>query len=190
MESELLTTDGDVAAIIETVTKLHEPRGMGITDPDTSAQAPLVFAPAGVKLIDIKSELDKWLPAPRRLKGRAVAETLDGFVELVKRHSTDRTAIFAVCGAAPSLTAIIDYHGPSIGGSAPDPSFCEHRVTYAFPKTAELLAWERSAGWMAQQAFAQFLDAQRFDLVDPLDAAIEPGNIAHDVMSRAASRGS
>ena len=180
----------DVAAVIETMKALHAPTTMDVLDPLTGDRRPLVFVPKGMEIIDVKAELDQYLERPRRLRGTARTETLRSFCELVVRHKTPDTAIFATSGASPSLVAVIDYHemnGES--GTGSKAAFAEHRITYAFPKTAELKAWEKAIGWHGQQAFAQFLDAQRFELADPLDIETPAdGSIVQEVMLKATPR--
>lgn len=191
MEGKLLSTGGDAASIIETVAKLHNPVVVMVKDPETGLESPMVFAPDGLSACDVKTELDQWLESPRRLKGKATAGTLQSFCDLVNRHKTPDTAIFASSPDAPLLTSVIDYHernGESGAGSAP--SWCEHRISYAFPKTPQLIAWQQASGSMvSQQAFAQFLDLRRFELVDPLDIGTpDDGSIVQEVMLKATPR--
>lgn len=190
-ESELISTSeaSGVAAAIDAVTKLHEPKLVMVTDPVTETAVPLVFAPKGLGLHDVKAELDPWLKRPRRLKGKCSAETLASFCGLVNRHRTEATAVFAVSGDRPSLVAVIDYHEMNgVSGAGSTPSFAEHRIAYAFPFTPEFIAWKAAFGWLGQQAFAQFLDARRFELVDPLDAEVLEGGVVQEVMLKATPR--
>lgn len=185
----MLDIKNDAAPIIETVKDLHKPQVVMVKDPITGREVPLVFGPKGFDCYEAKIDLDAWLDAPRRLKGQATTETLQGFIDLVVRHKVPDTAIFARSGDAPTLLAVIDYHkrnGESGAGSSP--TFCEHKVLYAFPKTPELLAWQKAGGWQGQQAFAQFLDTRRFDLIDPLDVEVKEGTMVHDIMMKATAR--
>lgn len=105
---------------------------------------------------------------PARKFGQAEAQTLESFCELVNRHKTADSAIFADANwEAPSLTAVIDYHQAKNGGLA---AFGKHRVHYAFPLSDEWQAWTKLDGKkMSQEDFAYFLEDRVAELSAPTD---------------------
>ncbi len=177
-------------AVIDAVKGLHNPLDWCFTDPQFEDQnARVVVLPKGMELHSVKKFHDEWLERPRRLKGRAIVESQQSFCELVALHKRMDTTIFASSEGGYSLQAVVDYYPKGELGAGSTPSFCEHRITYSFPQTAALVAWQGANAWRSQGAFAQFLDAQRFDLIDPLD--IEKPNeksIVHEVMFRSTPR--
>jgi hypothetical protein len=99
---------------------------------------------------------EEWRIHPARKRGTANVSTLASFIELVRRHQTDHSAIFASTSWPKlGLLAVIDYHEKDDG----NPAFCQHKVSYAFPTTDEFKAWMDVDGKsMPQQAFAAFIE--------------------------------
>lgn len=183
-----MESKNDAQAIIDAVKELHGVELQYAYEKDGSRQAPVFVVPKGVEIRDAKPYLDQWLERPRRLKGTATAETLQSFYEQVNQHKTLDTVVFA-SRAYNTLTAVIDHHGKGELGSGSTPSFCEHRIVYSFPISQELRAWKGAGEWRGQNAFAQFLDQRRFELVDPLDVEeIPKDSIMYDVLTRALPR--
>ena len=175
-------------ALIELMERLHCTKLTEVPSLSGGPGAPVFIIPKGMEVRDAKPFLDLWLERPRRLKGTATAETLQSFHEQVNQHKTLNTVVFA-SRASNALTAVIDYHGKGDLGAGSTPSFCEHHIVYSFPISAELKAWKAAGEWRGQNAFAQFLDARRFELVDPLDCVdIPKGSIMYDVLMRALPR--
>lgn len=106
---------------------------------------------------------------PVRKSGTAQAQTLDTFCDLVNRHRTEHSAIFADADwRKPSFTAVIDYHEAANGGRA---DFGKHRIHYAFPLSEEWKAWMAKDGEpMKQEQFAWFLEDRVAELAAPTDA--------------------
>lgn len=177
----------DAQAIIDAVTRCHDVHYRTISDPETGNELPILFRPADMVGYDPKPLLDQWLDAPRRLKGTAKVETQSSFCALVEQHKTANTVIFASVENR-QLVCVVDYHGKGDLGAGSLPSFCEHRIEYNFPLSPEFKAWETSP-WRTQGAFAQYLDASRFDLLDPLDTEpVVKGTVLYDVLYRMAPR--
>ncbi len=108
-----------------------------------------------------------WRDAPQRKTGTATVFTLDTFNELVNRHKTGNSAIFADTNwEKPSLTAVIDYHGKEADNG-------KHRIHYQFPLSEEWNAWLKFDGKpMTQIEFAEFIEEHISDLAAPqLDEA-------------------
>ncbi len=113
-----------------------------------------------------------WRNRPERVVGTAKIETLDSFIELVERHKTAASAIFAMTDwRKPSLTAIIDYHDD-------EPANCKHRIHYAFPLSEDWQAWLAINGKpLNQTEFAEFIEDHIEDLASPDDAEKNSFNI-------------
>lgn len=105
---------------------------------------------------------------PATKRGTAEVETLDSFCDLVDRHSTADSGIFADTDwQKPSFTAVIDYHEAKNGGIA---GFGRHRIHYAFPLSEEWQAWMKMNGEaMKQEQFAWFLEDRVAELAAPTD---------------------
>lgn len=183
-----MESKNDAQAIIDAVKALHGVEIRDVYEQDGVRRAPVFVVPKGMELRDAKPYLDQWLERPRRLCGTATAETLQSFYEQVLQHKTLNTVVFA-SRASNTLTAVIDYHPKGDLGSGSTPSFCEHRIEYRFPISQEMNSWKAAKDWRGQNAFAQFLDQRRFELVDPLDVEeIPKDSIMHDVLTRALPR--
>lgn len=105
---------------------------------------------------------------PQAKTGQAEVQTFEAFVNLVNRHKTDDSVIFADAEwRKPSFTAIIDYHQDASGGLAGNG---RHRVHYAFPLSEEWKKWIEGDGQpMKQDAFAWFLEDRVAELSSPED---------------------
>lgn len=105
---------------------------------------------------------------PSAKKGTAKVLTLDSFMMLTKRHSTEHSAVFADTNwRSPSFTAVIDYHQLDNDGR---PDNGKHRVHYDFPLSDAWTLWtSQDSKPMDQQDFAAFLEDHIADLSSPLD---------------------
>jgi uncharacterized protein YfdQ (DUF2303 family) len=112
--------------------------------------------------------LDFYRTIPERKVGQATAQTFESFCELVNRHKTEHSAIFADADwKKPSFTAVIDYHQSVNGGNADNG---KHRVHYAFPLSEEWKVWNKFDGQkMSQEEFAYFLEDRVAELSSPTD---------------------
>lgn len=125
----------------------------------------------GKKLIDLKPYIDNWRDTPKRIVGVARMQSPESFAELVVRQKNDATALFCDIGTAPSLTAVIDYHGA--GARA---EWAKHRIHYAFPLSDEWKFWLSimSRGRLSQEEFAFLIDERIADVVKAADTGPEP----------------
>jgi uncharacterized protein YfdQ (DUF2303 family) len=105
---------------------------------------------------------------PARKAGTATAQTFESFCDLVNRHKTEHSAIFADADwREPSFTAVIDYHEAKNAGRA---AYMRHRVHYAFPLSEEWKKWtEKNGEAMKQDQFAWFLEDRVPELSAPTD---------------------
>jgi uncharacterized protein YfdQ (DUF2303 family) len=118
---------------------------------------------------DLSLLFEKYRLYPARKSGQAVAQTFESFCNLVNRHKTPDSAVFADTNwQKPTLTAVIDYHEQKSAGAAANG---KHRVHYAFPLSEEWRAWVASNGKpMEQREFAEFLEDRVPELSAPTEA--------------------
>lgn len=116
----------------------------------------------------VKALFESYRLHPERKKGTATVQTLASFCDLVNRHSTEDSAIFADADwRKPSFTAVIDYHEAQNAGCA---DFGQHRIHYPFPLSEEWQAWVKTDGQsMKQEQFAYFLEDRVSELAAPTD---------------------
>lgn len=116
----------------------------------------------------VKELLETYRTHPQRKSGTATVHTLDSFIDLVNRHKTASTAIFANSDwQKPSLTAVIDYH--TIDSDEADN--LKHRIGYTFPLSEEWRAWVALNGKpLSQSEFAEFIEDHISDLSTPDEA--------------------
>lgn len=91
------------------------------------------------------------------------------FIDYVNRFKSEESRIFAVPGhLSPDkqarVTAALDYHGPS------KPQRCQHVVSFAPRYSEQWVRWTKAPP-MPQAAFAEFIEENRIDIIDP-DAAV------------------
>lgn len=118
-------------------------------------------------VVSLKKIFEEYRSHPERKTGTATVTTLESFIELVDRHKTDHSAIFANTDwKSPSLTAIIDYHQLAQGRADNG----RHRVHYPFPLSEEWQAWIAQNGEvMAQAEFAEWIEDHIAELATPTD---------------------
>ena len=115
----------------------------------------------------VSNLFEQYRYAPTRKTGTAKVTTLDSFIDLVDRHKTEHSAIFANTDwQKPSLTAIIDYHKASEDGGDADNG--KHRILYDFPLSEEWDAWiGRNGKAMSQGEFAEWIEDHITELAAP-----------------------
>lgn len=161
---------GDAAAIIDAMEKHQEPAV--ITPNDDGTLPPLVALSTATRLESTKRFTDELRTAPERVKGTAVLDSPESFIDYVKAFAGLETKLFASANvfSCPSIGAIIDHHG-----KGPDikPSFCTHRARHDFQLSDEWLAWTgRATKSFPQKEFAEFIEDHLIDVLSPehLDA--------------------
>jgi uncharacterized protein YfdQ (DUF2303 family) len=130
---------------------------------------PILFdhRPNGAGLKALKDEIERFRIEPERRRGRARAMTLQSFIDLIKYHKDDSSALFAKSEwPQPCLTAVINYHKQDH-----EPRHLDHRVIYDFPVTDEFKAWiEHDAKPFTQSEFAAFVEEHAAELASPFEA--------------------
>jgi uncharacterized protein YfdQ (DUF2303 family) len=112
-------------------------------------------------------DLEKYQDKPRRVCGTFNAEDLASFCRYVTRFKDDSTTIAASVEHAV-MTAVLDYHEGIVA-----PRFGEHKAVYAPPLSEEWKRWSGVDGKpMAQAAFAQFIEENAADIVEPAGAGV------------------
>lgn len=159
--------ESDAAAVITAVAELVEASLIDLDDVHSVLSVPKV-----ANIVSVKPFLDEYRQAPERIVGTAELTTLDSFIAHVKRFGRSSSAVFA---GRNQLEAVYDYHN-STKELGPEPAFCRHRATYAFPWSDEWKAWTAIDGLSRpQQAFAEFIE----DHVADITAAADEDSKAH-----------
>ncbi len=171
-ENALVIQDSNMLA--EVVKLARESRGVSPIDlvPPEGAIGLPAKIPAFVRfgdkpeIVGVFDILEKYRTAPDRRTGTARVTTLQSFIDLVIRHKTADSAIFAkTAWPQPDLIAVIDYH--QIDGTA---QFGRHKIQYSFPLTDEFKVWMAQNGkFMGQAEFAYFLEEHAAELSAPYD---------------------
>lgn len=143
--------------------------GAEITDVSraTANDATVAILPEGKTILDLKPILDNWLDKPERRKGTAKLTDAASFVAHVNRFANKESAVFANPDpAAPSLTAVFDYH--AAGPTTTDADWLRHRAVYAPQLSPEWKAWTgKQSQAMSQADFAAFIEDRITDVVVP-----------------------
>ncbi len=133
--------------------------GMIIADLSASkGDGNYVVIPAGMAVTD----LEKYMPRPRRLRQNLTFDDSASFVSYVNRFKTPTSTIFS-CQKESTFTAVLDYH------DAPaEPAWAAHIATLKLQTTEEWDAWRASnRRQMDQGEFAEFLEVHFRDIHDP-----------------------
>jgi len=122
---------------------------------------PFITLPEGYKALD----LEHLLPRPVQKRGTFVAHDAASFVAYVNKHKTTGTIVTAQVDAT-SFKAVLDHHDDEPGWGA-------HKVSYGCPKSPEWAIWTRNDNrQMTQSEFAQFLEENLPDIIDPSGADV------------------
>jgi len=152
------------------------------------AAAPIIVWPNGQRV----DSLEKYQATPVRKRADVKVKDHDSFIDYVKRHQEPGTILFGdLSTEGASFTAVIDYHLPNADPAASDfkpgtPGWAAHKCTLALQHSPEWQAWAEKDGEVFDQAeFAQFLEENRLDIVEP-----EAGQIIDIAKSLEATTGS
>lgn len=119
-----------------------------------------LIVPSGMNVAELQP-LERRL---MRIKAGALFEDSESFVAYVNRFKTQTTQVFAAT-SSPLVTAALDYHGPG------QPSHCAHVAQYAPKLSTEWTRWT-TAKPMPQAEFAEFVEENRRDVVEPAAAVL------------------
>jgi len=151
-------------ALTSPIQEVAQPRIETVTGPDGRA-APVMFIPEGhgFRVQPALDLIDKYTPrpAPLRTKGMAKIESLGSFIAHVERFKREETALF-IRREPPQIEAVYDYDQTA------EPAYREHRASFDFKPTVAWRAWKDAHGQaLSQSQFAEFLEEQGADLIDP-----------------------
>lgn len=125
---------------------------------------PYALVPEGYNI----QELEKLLPAPVRIRQDVKVNDVASLQAYLAIEDPEKHAVVFAdvpAGGELSVLAVLDYHRPGA------PSFAAHRVKMVFQRSAEWKAWAgQDKQGMAQEAFAQFVEANLPDIVEPSGA--------------------
>lgn len=108
-------------------------------------------------------ELEKYRAAPWAKKGALTLFTASALGEYVNRHKDDRTVLYADVEAR-SITAVLNDHA----GASSSPGWADHRATLVLRHDPTWKRWTGNDGsYMAQEAFAEFIEEAYPDIVSP-----------------------
>lgn len=152
------------------------------------AAAPIIVWPNGQRV----DSLEKYQATPLRKRATVTVKDPDSFIDYVRRHQEPGTTLFGdLSTEGASFTAILDYHLPNGDPAAPDfhggtPGWAQHQCKLVLQHSPEWQAWAAKDGEAFSQAeFAQFLEENRLDIVEP-----EAGQIIDIAKSLEATTGS
>ena len=138
---------------------------------------PFVYLPGADDMAWHAESVEKFLPAPVRVRRHLQATELSGFVEYFNRWRGASSAVYADQDAV-TVKAVIDEHdvretGEVVGeGDLPvkedAPSWCTHTVTYKCPFSRQWKAWiENDRRRLPQIEFAEWLEDRVSDIQEP-----------------------
>lgn len=113
--------------------------------------------------------LEKMMSVPPRKRAVVQCRDVVSFATYLEQHRASNTIVFATLNKSASLfRAVIDYHQPGEDGNA---GWCEHIAEFRPERSEEFGRWVNASGqWLRQQEFAEFLQDNSVDIVQP-DAA-------------------
>lgn len=163
--AELIKDLSQRATAIEVVNLPTNGLGAGLPP-----EVPVLWDYEHQRVVAVKAEIEQWRQWPSRAVGTAKVDTLASFVDLINRHKTEHSVVFARAQwPKPALTAVIDYHHIDH-----DPAWGRHRVLYEFPLTEEFTAWVGENGkGMSQLDFAHFLEDHAAELTAPTEGEVD-----------------
>lgn len=156
-ETEISDVEAAVIAGIET-TKPHQ------LGDENSTLYVVRNGAGGTSVHDTREWDDEFLAHPRRKTGLYSVTRVESFLDYLERHGNEQTEVF-VHNDSRTVQALLDGHGVTDAGHE------EHKLNLAFPKSEEWKLWiSRNGKAMTQREFAEFVEDNLIDIVDP-DAA-------------------
>lgn len=118
---------------------------------------PFVAVPSGHQLESIEAFQDN----PNRIRKALKVQTPESFILYFNKFCNDDSMV-VLNDDSQSVTGLLDYHGVA------EPSWCEHEVKYACPKSREWDTWTRyNKHKFDQLAFAEFIEENIKDFAEP-----------------------
>ncbi len=113
----------------------------------------------GLRQIDT----DEYSANPRRKEAKRSVTDAASFVAYLNRHADDHTEVYAHTNSS-KVIGVIDSHDEATG----DAGWQKHRISLDLEHSKQWLAWTKADGkLLAQDEFADFIDDQWNDVIDP-----------------------
>lgn len=161
--------DADVIQKIADLARIAEPRIV------TQSGIPFAVIPAAAQVVSLEQfAFSQHAERPERIRQTVTVLDPQSFIEYYTRFSDEESRVFAY-EPQNMITAILDYHGS-------EPRWGQHKLILAMRHSEE---WTRWAGannkQMTQQAFAEFLEQNSIDIINPAPAAMM--DVARDLIA-------
>lgn len=156
----------DSAVVRDVMAQFFKPAEVVIGSLAQLQTEPVAMAvPAGMSLVSLKKLAEEYLTRPERRSGTAKLLSQQSFIDWTNRFKAPNSAIFVNNRqAAPSLTAIIDYHPESPDND--DARWAGHRGHYAFPLSKQWQTWAAIDGkTLSQVDLGNFLEDHILDVL-------------------------
>lgn len=150
-------TPSDAEQLLMAGGALIDPKSIG-RPPDAEACTPFVVVPTGY---NVKS-LASLFPTPARRKGKTFLSDAPSFIRFVNEEQLSEAASTRVFGtkSPPQFTAVFNDVGRG-----------DHVAMYSCPLSREWGVWTgKNKMSMGQTAFAEFIEDNRLDIIDPSTA--------------------
>lgn len=159
MSEALLTSSTGVAEAIAFGATLGDPKHAEV---GPEGQTPYAVMPEGFRVED----LEDTLPNPTRKRARVTLAQTKGFIDYFKKHQVGG-GVSTIYGTTepPRFVAVINDHGEGEAG------WRDHIARYDCPLAVEWETWTKANKRpMTQADFAQFIEDNLPDIVDPVAA--------------------
>jgi len=174
----------DMAAVIEAMKELHQAE---LIDIDRQDGHSYLVVPKGMQAIDVQAVIDARIDrralAPRRCKGDVAVDTLDAFLDVVRRFCGAQTVVYVHDGSKPQLVAVLND-----SSDASNPGWRDHRIVYVPALSDEWQAWsDQDSKGLSQVAFAELLEDRCLDVISPASVGPKTKGILEQLGVKAAS---
>jgi uncharacterized protein YfdQ (DUF2303 family) len=144
----------DVDSIIQVAQEAADPAQLEI------GQVYAVTVNGSVQIIDLTT--DQYADTPKRKVGKVLVADVPSFAWYHGKHSEMGVTELYASRDSRTVTAVLDAH------AADTPGWAGHRLVLALQHSEAFKAWQAADGrYMDQEAFAEFLDDNRADIVTP-----------------------
>ncbi|MEV0090394.1 DUF2303 family protein [Streptomyces sp. NPDC050738] len=158
-ETTLASNPGGLEAVIDIAMRAGQPAQL-----ETGHVYALVTHSGTVQQIDLTGE--QYRDAPKGKLGTTVVRDVDSWLAYFTKHADDSTEVYADVQER-TITAVLDAH------TANDPRWGKHRLELRLRTTTAWEAWTKIDGtYLKQDAFAEFLEDNFGDLVEPDQATM------------------
>lgn len=158
----MIENDGNAAAIIRAVVETQKGE---LREFDAHGEREYVVElPAGRRIESLKKLIDAHRQRPERPTGFRTLTTTESFIEYVNRHKAEHSVVF-LDDRNPSRPELCAVFNPHVPGEAAD--WEDFGAKYAFPMSDEWKVWRSEKANLSQEAFAELIEQNIRDLVEP-----------------------